>query len=322
MNNYFNKIFRIKNYFSLSHYYNEKDGLSTLAKKQSTARIANVCLVERDAYWHTQKAYSNVNAFELMKLIKVEIRHIAPFDGDVYWQLEKLSFDSAVVNYFVIPRNVVDVIKPSCQFIYPESINSQKNSLLLTNNSVSKPQVLNESIEAVENSNIFTLIGFFCKRVHKETTAIQKLTTKLLLMLSSISVGLFVLISSAYLSFMQSYYQSETASNVDAVNHALNVQKEIKSRFESKQEFDKFFVDNRNVLALFSQLDLQGQEYEITRVYLHPKGFKLTGTTKKSATDILALLIQSPLVSEAKFSRPVSKNRRGDEIFVIEVEFS
>ncbi|QBG35300.1 hypothetical protein [Litorilituus sediminis] len=318
MNNYFNKLFSINNYFSISHHFTEENGFVAIDKSKHK-KFANICLVNRSCYWHAKKDYSNINLIELPKLIKAEIKQIAPFEGDIFWQIERLTIQGAIVHYYVIPNQIIDSIRPKCQFIFPESNGS--NSLLLSlNEGVSSESVI--SAEQLGMKNIFSLCGLFIKKARDEKVIVQKLTNKMLFLLASISIVSFVLLSSVYLSLYQSYYQDATLANKSAVENALKVQREVKARYQSKKDFDEFIADNPNVLSLFSSLDLSGYTYEINKVHLHPKGVKITGTTSQSATDILARLIQESVVKEAKFSRPVSKNRAGDEVFVIEVIFS
>ncbi|WP_448563810.1 hypothetical protein [Thalassotalea ganghwensis] len=318
MNNYFNKLFRIANYFSISHYFTKEDGLVAIGER-SKNKMANICLVKRNCYWHTKKDYSNINLIELPKLIQAEIKNVAPFEGEIFWQIEQLTLQSAIVHYYVVPKKLIEGIRPYCQFIFPES-NSDESLLSLLNEEVST-KYLNTK-ESIGNNSVFSLSGLFIKKAKDEKIVVQKLTNKMLFLLSSVSILSFVLLSSVYLSVMQSYYQDATLANQSAVESALKVQREVKARYQSKQDFDTFIADNPNVLSLFSSLDLSGFTYELNRVHLHPKGVKITGTTSQSATDILAHLIQESVVKEAKFSRPVSKDRSGSEVFVIEVLFS
>jgi len=323
MKKYFSKLFCIKNFFDIRYYFDANKGLKQLDGANSKRSIANVCIVERDAYWYAERHYANINIVDLPKIMKAEVKNIAPFSGSVFWKVKSFTTNKVTILYFVIPSQYMEVISKHCQLIYPVGFDKPSMNALLTLDEKSESlNTVASNVKHVAESNIFKLAGFYITKLKSKTAKSQILTTKKLAIFAASSVLFFTLASSLYLTLTLSYYQNKTTDNRAAVESALEIQRELKSKSISKQAFDKFSTDNRNVLALFSHLNLQDESYEIRRIHLHPKGIKISGTTTASATNILSLLLNSPTVSEAKFSRPVSKNRAGDEVFEIEVVFS
>lgn len=323
MKNYFSKLFCINNYFDIRYYFDADKGLMPLDDTNKKRSIANVCIVERDTYWYAERHYDNINIVDLPKIMKAEIKSIAPFCGAVFWKVKSVTTSKATILYFVIPSHYMEVISKHCQFIYPVGFDKISVNASLTLDRKGEPleAVANHRVYTAE-SNIFKLVGFYITKLKNKAAKTQILTTKKLTLFASSSVLIFCLASSLYLKLTLGFYHDKTIDNRSAVENALEIQRELKATSLSKQSFDKFSIENRNVLALFSHISLQDETYEILRIHLHPKGIKISGTTKASATNILSLLLNNPAVSEAKFSRPVSKNRVGDEVFVIEVVFA
>lgn len=329
MKNYFNRLFCINTYFRVHYAFSSQNGLYCLTDTKEKRSIANICLLERDAYWQAERHYNNINIIDLPKLIKAEVAIIAPFPGRVFWNIKKLSTNQALVVYIVVPIEHIEAIADKCHFVYPRDFNSPSLSYASTKDldinlhfgSASQP-ISACTIENINKKNIFSLAGFYLTKSTNETFKAQRLSLKQLILVGCASIMVFALISSAYLSFNLGYVEDKLASNRGAVEKALKIQRELKVKFESKKDFEQFSQENKNVLAIFSHVNFKNEKYRIDRVHLHPKGFKITGTSETSATNLLTILLNYPGISEAKFERAISKNRAGEDVFVIEVLFS
>ncbi|WP_076416922.1 hypothetical protein [Colwellia sp. UCD-KL20] len=332
MKNYFSRLFSIGTYFNISYIFNIKEGLCRLTDIAGKRKRVNICLLERDSYWLAERRYNNINIIDLPKLIKAEIATIAPFPGRVFWSVKKLNSSQAIVVYIVVPIKYIEEIIGKCHFVYPKDYNFSSLSSNAQNLDPSSNLALDLPIVQVEantsftedfkKTNIFNLAGFYLFKNKDKINTKQKVSFKQLALIICASVTLFTVVSSVYLSFNLSYVESQIAENSSAVEQALKTQSELKVKFESKKEFEAFSKENKNVLAIFSHLNFKDEKYRIERLELHPKGFKITGTSETSATNLLSILLNSPGISEAKFDRAVSKNRSGEDVFVIEVTFS
>ncbi|GAA0815201.1 hypothetical protein GCM10009111_13160 [Colwellia asteriadis] len=326
MKKYFSRLLSINSIFSIDYTFNAKEGLSSLTNKEKKRSFATVCLLERDVYWRAERQYSNVTLFDLPKIIKAELRSIAPFSGHVFWRVKQLSTSQITVVYFALPTEYIDKIRTRCQFIYPLGEDFQEESqteqqVNLHENITDTVTPVKSEIERISQKNIVNLVGFYLPKLKNETLSMQRLSFKKLATLCAFGVAAFTVISSAYLHFSLGYYKSEVAGNAVTVENALKTQRELRAKAQSKLDFDTFGQENPNVLAILSSLSFNEEKYFIQRIHLHPKGVKITGTAETSATNLLTLLLNHPAVSEAKFARALAKNRAGEEVFVIEVVF-
>ena len=323
MKNYFSRLFCIENYLSINYAFKVKDGLCRLSRLKNKRTLGAVCLLERDSYWQAERHYNNINIFDLPKLMKAEAATIAPFAGSVFWKINKINSTQATIVYFAVPAEYIEAINKECQFVYPLGIKESfpENELNFTSLEITSHELDNSAID-VSAKNVFNLAGFYVAKPKSEAHNQQRLSLKQLSLISSACIVLFTLLSSVYLSLNLSYYESKVIDNNIAVEQALKSQRELKTKYKSKQDFDTFAQNNSNVLALLSDFSFKDEKYSIQRIHLHSKGVKITGTSETSATNLLAILLKQPTVSEAKFSRAVSKNRSGEDVFVIEVVFS
>jgi len=321
MKNIFKNLFSTKNFFSINYLYDAKEGLVKTDDSLKKQKIAQVCMVSRKDYWHAERSYK-ANLIDLPKIIMAEIKTIAPFEGRVFWQIKKLSTTESIINYAVIPQAYIDLISEQCQFIYPLNLDRKILTLGSENTSVSEGSIDKKTNEnLVGEQSIWQLLGFFIVKKSGAIKQQQKLPTKYLVLSMLAVVALFTFASSAYLNFTQSHYEQAIFANKQAVEHALIVQREVKSQYQSKLEFEQFTTDNKNVLAILGSFNFDELDYVITQVHLHPKGVKLTGSSVTSATDLLTAIVNNVHVKEAKFSRPVTKNRQLEDDFTIEVVF-
>ena len=331
MKNYFSRLFQINTYCGVNYAFNIKNGLYNLTNATEKRRKANVCLLERDSYWQAERHYKNINIIDLPKLMKAEMATISPFPGRVFWKIKHVDLNQATIIYIVIPIEYYDIIIEKCQFIYPATdkqhtlpfISNTSPTIDLSEDSSGKSiELITELARDIKQKNILCLIGFYLLQNKDIETKSQRLSLKQLAIVSGISLLLFTAISSSYLYFNLKHYESKVVENKEAVEKALKTQRELKTILESKEEFETFLSENKNVLAIFSHINFKDEKYNIERVYLHPKGFQISGTSESSATNLLTILLSFPQISEAKFVRPVSKNRSGEDVFVIEVSFS
>lgn len=328
MKKHFSSLFSIDNIFSIGYAFNVKEGLYSLTGKEKKRTIATICLLERDVYWQAERQYHNITLLDLPKIMKAELRHIAPFSGHVFWQIKQLTTSKATVVYFALPQEYIELIRAKCQFIYPLnydisselSIIDQGLNFNSTISNIAKASIDNQ-IGVVAQKNMLNLAGFRVPMPKEEASVSQRLSFKKLAVICASSVVAFTLFSSAYLSLSFNYYETKVADNGVSVEKALKSQRELREKSQSKQEFDTFGQENPNVLAILSDISFYEEKYAIQRIHLHPKGVTITGTSETSATNLLTILLKHPAVNEAKFARPLAKNRAGEEVFVIEVVF-
>jgi len=327
MKKYFSRLFCADTYFNISYVFSIEKGLSPLTNIKEKRKSTHVCLLERGSYWQAERQYKNINIIDLPKLIKAEVATISPFPGRVFWKIKSFSSTQVSIIYVAVPIAYVELIAEKCNFLYPLSLDnptlSDTSDLVfgLGGDNYSVTDYAQDIVD-IKNKNLFTLAGFYLFKNKAEDSKVQRLSLKKLILISITSVTFFVVISSAYLGFNLNYLKDAALNNRTVVEQALKTQRELKIKFESKQELDQFFKDNRNVFAILSQLSFKDEKYTIDRVHLHPKGFEISGTSETSATNLLTLLLKEPSISEAKFSRSVSKNRNGDDVFVITAVFS
>ena len=324
MKKYINRLCRIKNYISVSYGFSRQDGLHRLDSFNNKKKLGSLCVLQRDCFWQAKRDYDNINIIDLPNLIKAEAASISPFLSHVFWQITKINTNHASVTYFAVPIEYIEEINQKCRFIYPLTTSTLPPIDKIDINSAFAESTigLSNEVEKANEINLFNLVGFHVTKPKDQKINQQYLPFKKLGMLCSASVLLFILLSSAYLVLSLDYYEDKVVENKDAVERALKTQRELKAKYKSKQDFDTFSKDNRNVLAILSHLSFKNEKYSIQRIYLHPKGVEITGVSESSATNLLTLLVEHPAVSEAKFSRAVSKNRSGEDVFVIEVIFS
>jgi hypothetical protein len=254
MTNFFKRLFCINNAFNISYACNVEQGIFRLTNAKNKHALATVCLLERNTYWQAERQYQDISLFDLPKIIKAELRHIAPFPSQVFWKIQHLSWSSAKLVYYAVPLTMAKLISEQCQFVYPigdipaaQSVIPEKSVLikdgsgLLVNFSsfVDKPEDVHQYVGVIGEQNVFSLAGF--RTAKDEVIVKQRLSMKKLAIFCSISLLLFTGLSSVYLGFTLKYYQSEVANNSVAVEQALNSQRELKEIVASKQEFDVFF---------------------------------------------------------------------------------
>lgn len=328
MKKHFSRLFSIDSIFSIGYAFNVKEGLFSLPGKEKRRSIATVCLLERDVYWQAERHYHNITLLDLPKIMKAELRYIAPFSGHVFWQIKQLTTSKATVIYFALPEEYMALISEKCQFIYPlnDGVSSelpiieQRLNCKSVNADVARANLDNQ-VEVVAQKSILNLVGFRVPVPQNKVLVSQRLSFKKLAAICVSSVLAFIILSFAYLSLSLNYYENKVADNAVAVEKALKSQRELRKKSQSKQEFDAFAQENPNVLAILSDMSFDDEKYTIQRIYLHPKGVMITGTSESSATNLLTLLVKHPAVREAKFARALAKNRAGEEMFVIEVVF-
>lgn len=314
MKHLFKKLFLAS---SLCHF---KYRLATdleLVKIKETGTIkkpASACLIDRTLFWAASRTYDGATLFDLKNIIAAEKSQF-PMKGECVWSIKKISTKSIQVDYFVIPDNVLQKIPKECNFLVPiyEQGADEQNPPL----SINKKIVLahTDFIKSLSWINLFGL-NFNKKRQVKQA---EKLKTKTLLVsIASITTLVCVLLS-GYMVWSINSYQNMKAENSEQVNAVLALKKKLSSGQEQTVGLINFLKKNPNVLNKFSTLDINPEGLFIENINLINTGFRLRGSVEGSATQLLQRLTQSPLIKEAKFSRPVTKTKQGQEVFTIEV---
>lgn len=273
------------------------------------------CIVDRNLFWATTRTYKNTNIIELKNIIQAEKKQLPPMEGRFFWSLVSLASDGFTVSYFVIPEHVAALIPSECKVILPFYTPSEEAG--------EEPLILHHTpkennSDFIKDLNWLNLIGLYLNP-EKKKNKIEKLSNKKLMFALASIVGLSAVVVSAYLLVAINYYQELKVQNSEGVNSVLAQRQAYNNQLELTSGFIDFLKANPNVLNKLSMLDINPEGVFIERVKLLPKGVEIFGVSEASATTVLEQVIGSSSVQEAKFSRSVTKDRNGSEIFTIEV---
>lgn len=285
------------------------------AQSKSINMLASVCFLDRDLFWATTRSYADTTIFDLKNIIKAEEKQLPPMKGHFLWSIKEITSSSIAVDYFVIPEHVMDKVPKECKFVMPLF---QPDSATLESPLSMNHQSEVDCLKHVKNISWINLIGLSVK-LNTAQKSTERLSNKnLLISLLGISCFIAVMLS-GYMFLSIQYYQSLKTENRDQVNAVLSLKQKYAENQEQVVGFVDFLKASPNVLNKLSQLKLSTEGVFFENLKLINSGFRISGTTKKSATKLLEEILQSELVKEAKFTRAVTKNRLGEEVFAIDV---
>ncbi|NHH89258.1 hypothetical protein [Pseudoalteromonas sp. MB47] len=285
------------------------------ANKKSANMLLTACFLDRDLFWATTRTYNNTNLLQLNAIIKAEKLQLPPMEGHFGWSIQQLNNNSIEVSYFVIPDHVMNNVPRDCKLIMPLFDKDEERNLYpLSINHNKKPSQL----KAIEDISWINLPGLFLNR-SEASDKVEKLKSKHLVIALLGILGLTGAALSAYLMVATNYYESVKHEHRESVNQVLALKQEFNNKQQQTTGLVKFLTENPNVLDIFSRLDISSEDMFIDRVNIINTGFRMSGSTSKSATTLLQQLVQSPSIKEAKFTRPVTKNSLDEEVFSIEV---
>lgn len=273
------------------------------------------CFIDRNLFWATTRTYSNTNIIELKNIIQAEKKQLPPMEGRFFWSLISFTNDEFTVTYFVIPEPIVALIPDGCRVVLPFYTpfeEAAEQPLTLHHNQTSGYS------ECIEKLNWLNLIGLYIKS-QKIESKVEKLSNKKLLVSLASIFAISAIAVSTYLLVAINYYQELKVQNDSGVNAVLGQRQEYSNQLELTSGFIDFLKANPNVLNKLSMVDIKSEGIFIERVKLLPKGVEIFGSSETSATTVLEQIMSSKSVQEAKFSRAVTKDRNGFELFTIEV---
>ncbi|MCG7538935.1 hypothetical protein EXT48_14310 [Pseudoalteromonas sp. CO348] len=277
-------------------------------------KLSEACVLDRNLFWATTKQYSKSSLNQIFNIIKAQSKALPPFEGVFFWRARNLSKSHFSIEYFVIPRDVYQLIPDSCEFILPlycevEDSNNWPLSLAHENSSqlsLSESQLL-----------WFDLIGLRIKRSKPKRR--ERLSNRNLAYGLLAASGIAAITLTSYVFWNKMTLDSAKELNQAQVNESIDKRRQYNNQVDSVKELQQFLADNPNVLNKLAGLQLNVRDVLFERVTVIPKGVELRGVTVGSATDLLKQIVSSPGVKEAKFSGPVIKQKAGGEAFTIEV---
>ncbi|WP_031571207.1 PilN domain-containing protein [Rheinheimera texasensis] len=133
---------------------------------------------------------------------------------------------------------------------------------------------------------------------------------------AAVTVASYAALSSAWLMYQVSASQAQAESLGAELNEVLAIQQDINRMAAVSSQLQQSFQANASSAQLWSVvLDMQANGDSLQAVSMKGAKLELRGTSDK-ATDTLQRLVASPLLSNAQFNSPVTKQRK-QEAFAI-----
>lgn len=303
----------LKKLLNISGYINKQGNLSYTSNYKEKLLLGRVCLIHPNHVWSATREFQVHNPFDLIRVIKIQKKQIAPFEGYVFWDIESLSKNIVKVRFYAIPKLLLEKLHSEFRFVYPANINVNSESDLL--------RELNKPIESSRSKHFrfWRLLGLYIPKPQTEAKKPIISTVQSLTAAAVMTVLSFVFVS-AYLVYKDNSLQAVIKANEEAVNEALGAQKQGVKSLEKLESLSQFLTMNKSALQSLQKLEIPTDSVTINRIELASEGATIYGYTSNSATEVMSSILKSDIVKSAKFTRPVGKNGQGEETFTIEVE--
>ncbi|QLE86110.1 hypothetical protein FLM48_14160 [Shewanella sp. Scap07] len=315
----------------------------------------NVLILSRQHYQESCKQYPIENKSEVKKLIRLEL---SANEGTSQFVTYKAQDSKTASNQwmlsdvylgakFVLPESfligakqphfkVTELQNEESQFYIvntPKGIISTVKGGLINNvnafsmaSGVSVDQTINSmsfeqfaNFTAAELPQLLIQYGsqFFVKQ--DSNLDVQDLVKPVFLTLGA-SLTLYLLIGSAYLELQSYRITSQIESNSSQVNRALNIQNEYNQLTEKLLRQQDFIESQAVKTSFWLVLEPLLQQAKFRTIRYRNDRYIINGETKQ-ATKLLDMLIQDPLVTDAKFDSQIRKSRN-NEVFTISFRLS
>jgi len=278
-----------------------------------------VCLIDGSHFWHAKRTYQAQNPVDLWRIFNAEKAAIGPIEGETFFQIAALSFNSITVDFFVLPKHLMEIIGETVTHVFPVS-NRDESELsplsLLKNSAVSSEEKLDDFYSHLSVSSPLALLGMKVKRNKESTT----LDYKKLGIQTGVVFGAYMLCSSAYMYFESMRVESGLADNRANVNQLLMQEQNTRKRVEDYNAIVKRKQSSIKPVEFLSALSLNPEEVIINRLVINEDTISVWGETSGSSTHVLQQFIEHELVSEAAFSSPVASLAGGEERFAIQAK--
>ncbi len=311
----------------------------------------NVLILSRQHYHESCKQYPIENTAEVKKLIRLELSAndgLSQFvtykqqDGKTasnQWQLNEVlgakivvpesfligykrphfdvtEFQSEATQVYVVntPQGIVSTVKGGMiQDVNAFSMASGVRTINSDDSSLMSFQQF-AVFTAAQLPKLLAQYGVSLLVKQEKKLDFQELVKPLCLTLGG-AISLYLVVSSAYLELQGYRIDAQIADNTEQVNQALSIQNEYNMLTEKLLRQQAFIESQAVKTSFWFVLEPLMQQAKFRTIRFRNDRYVLNGETKQ-ATKLLDMLIQDPLVTDAKFDSQIRKSRN-NEVFTI-----